>query len=151
LIIGTDLTTLASEEVEIFKNKYLLAFSQDAKYGKPATPYKWGINKDWTFNATNPAEYWSGQSLKGMLVLALNTLDIPAQRYIVWKEVLGLINGKGGTYEEDGGGKAVAFWVEDIWTGRKWCAVGGVGGLVGADDTIGFLAGGRCNRRSWKG
>lgn len=44
---------------------YLLAFHQDLVFGAPAMPYKWGVNADLTFNATNPAEYWSGESTQG--------------------------------------------------------------------------------------
>lgn len=59
LLIGADLEKLDQENIDILKNKRLLAFNQDDTYGKPATPYKWGINPDWTFNQTHPAEYWS--------------------------------------------------------------------------------------------
>ena len=90
LIIGTALDVLAQENVEILKNKALLAFHQDPVFGGPATPYKWGVNPDWTFNATNPAEYWAGQSGQGTLVLALNTLSTTAWREITWSEVPGL-------------------------------------------------------------
>ena len=54
LLIGTDLTNLSQTNIDILQNKYLLAFNQDPVYGKPAAPYKWGVNPDWTFNATNP-------------------------------------------------------------------------------------------------
>jgi len=36
-------------------------------------------------------------------------------------EVPGLVKGGHGKNE-------AAFWVEDIWTAKKWCAEGGVGG-----------------------
>jgi len=66
LIMGTDLSTLSQENIDILQNKYLLSFNQDPVYGAPAAPYKWGTNADWTFNATYPAEYWSGGSSNGM-------------------------------------------------------------------------------------
>jgi alpha-galactosidase len=46
LIIGTALDSSPADLVAILKNNYLLAFHQDAVYGGPATPYKWGVNPD---------------------------------------------------------------------------------------------------------
>ena len=40
LIIGTAIDELSMELVDVLKNKYLLAFSQDKVLGKPAMPYK---------------------------------------------------------------------------------------------------------------
>ncbi len=54
LIIGTTLDNITQTNMDILQNKYLIAFSQDEIYGKPAQPYKWGVNPDYTFNATNP-------------------------------------------------------------------------------------------------
>jgi alpha-galactosidase len=87
LIIGTNLATLAQDLVDVLNNKFLLAFNQDPVYGGPAKPYKWGVNPNGTFNSTNPAEYWSGSSGQGTLVLALNSLNETAKRTIVWNEV----------------------------------------------------------------
>lgn len=50
LLIGTDLTNLSQQNIDLWKNPYLLAFNQDDVYGAPATPYKWGTNPDWTYN-----------------------------------------------------------------------------------------------------
>ncbi|EHK97738.1 putative alpha-galactosidase B [Glarea lozoyensis 74030] len=94
LIIGTALDRLAAEKVAILKNAHLLAFHQDNEFGKPAQPYKWGVNADWTFDADRPAEYWSGESKNGFLVLALNTLQQKSQRTIVFQEVPGLVKGQ---------------------------------------------------------
>jgi alpha-galactosidase len=139
LIIGTDLYVLPTDHVDILKNKYLLAFSQDEVFGGPATPYKWGVNPDWTFNYTNPAEYWSGPSTKGMLVLALNTLNETAVREIKWKEVPGLEKG------------CDSFQVTDIWSGRDLgCVSGGIRKKVEAHDTIGFLVGKKCEAWGWR-
>ena len=133
LIIGTALNLLPTDYVEILKNKYLLAFSQDTVYGRPATPYKWGTNPDWTYNTTNPAEYWSGQSTAGTLVLALNTLDVNATRQIVWSEVPGLDKW------------SAAFEVTDVWTGRSLgCVYGGIKKEVASHDTIAYLVGKKC-------
>lgn len=75
LIIGTDLTALSQTNLDILLNPYLLAFNQDLTFGAPAAPYKWGVNPDWTYNQTNPAEYWSGESVSGVMVAMLNTLS----------------------------------------------------------------------------
>jgi alpha-galactosidase len=140
LIIGTDLSVLPTDHVDILKNEALLTFHQDPVYGGPATPYKWGTNPDWTFNATNPAEYWSGASTKGTLVLALNTLDETAWREIKWAEVPELKEGWG----------TESFEVTDVWTGKSLgCVSGGVGRWVGSHDTIGFVVGGKCNPWVW--
>ncbi|KAH6663193.1 putative alpha-galactosidase B [Halenospora varia] len=142
LIIGTALDSLPQELVDILKNKYLLEFSQDQTYGKPAMPYKWGTNPDWTFNASVPAEYWSGNSEKGVLVLAANFLIQSEERNIVWSEVPEL-NGKSG---RGGGGKwGGGYQVTDIWSGEDLgCVVGGVKREVRSHDTVGFLVGERC-------
>jgi len=133
LIIGTALDVLPTSHVDILKNKYLLAFSQDDVYGEPATPYKWGINPDWTFNATNPAEYWSGASTKGVLVLALNTLNQTTKKSILWSEVPELDD------DHD------AFEVTDIWSGKRLGCVGrGIVTSVEAHDTAGYLVGRKC-------
>jgi alpha-galactosidase len=133
LIIGTALNVLSTDLVDILKNKYLIAFSQDTAYGGPATPYKWGTNPDWTYNVTNPAEYWSGHSTAGTLVLALNTLDVNATKHIVWSEVPHLDK-----WSE-------AFEVTDVWTGHSLgCVYGGISRVVASHDTIAYLVGKKC-------
>lgn len=137
LIIGTALDVLSTDLVGILKNEYLLGFSQDDVYGGPATPYKWGTNEDWTFNATNPAEYWSGSSQKEILVLALNTWGSTQWRQINWNEVPQL----------QAGGSGAGYEVTDIWSGTNLgCVVGGVGRWVESHDTVGFVVGGRCEK-----
>lgn len=136
IIIGTALDVLASNLVTILKNPILLAFNQDPVVGGAIQPYKWGTNPNWTFNASNPAEYWSGKSSKGTLVLALNTLGATAQRVVNWNEVPELK------------GQGSAFWVTDIWTGKSLgCVRGGVSRSVDSHDTVGFLVAGRCGWR----
>lgn len=129
LIIGTALNLIVADHVAILKNRYLLDFSQDTLHGGPATPYKWGVNPNWTFNSTNPAEYWSGSSTKGTLVLALNTHSSNQTREIRWDEVPQL-NGKG----------CSGFLVEDIWSGdHLGCIKGGILRELEPHDTMGFL------------
>ncbi|XMA15190.1 hypothetical protein WAI453_007981 [Rhynchosporium graminicola] len=132
LIIGTDLAILKTSLVDVLKNKYLLAFNQDDIFGKPAMPYKWGTNPDWTFNATNPAEYWSGRSKDGTLVLAFNSLGDSATREIKWNEVPEL---KGGD----------SWMVTDIWNGKSLgCVKGGIRDTVQSHDTVGYMIGEQC-------
>lgn len=92
----------------ILKNKYLLDFHQDPIIGRSAHPYKWGYNPDWTFDPAHPAEYWSGPSstLKGALVLMLNSEDTNATRTAVWKEIPELKHHD-------------AYLVVDAWSGKE--------------------------------
>jgi alpha-galactosidase len=136
LIIGTELDKLPADHVAILANKYLLAFSQDEYYGKPATPYKWGVNPQWTFNGTNPAEYWSGASSQGVLVLMLNSLGHDAMREVKWDEVPHL--------EE----RSHAYHVVDVWTGEDLgCVEGGVSRMLESHDTAALLVGKTCTAR----
>jgi len=105
LLIGTNPAGLSSSELAILKNKYLLSFSQDPVHGEPAMPYKWGTNPDWTYNDTNPAEYWSGNYKNGKMVFLVNYSDNSRTMSAVWGEVPG--TKKGGSYE-----------VVDAWTGN---------------------------------
>ncbi|KAE9382106.1 glycoside hydrolase family 27 protein [Stipitochalara longipes BDJ] len=135
LIIGTELEALPATHLDILKNEYLLSFSQDEVYGAPATPYKWGTNADWTFNATHPAEYWSGESTAGVLVLALNALETSATREILWSEVPHLDTSIG----SDG------FKATDIWSGKSLgCLKKGIKTTVESHDTVGYIIGEKC-------
>jgi alpha-galactosidase len=106
LIIGTALEGIKPEILKILSNKDLIAFNQDPVFGKSAKPYKWGLNADFTWNQTHPAEYWSGQSSKGTHVFVLNTLDIAQNKTIVFDEVP----------ELDANAEYVVY---DSWTGKK--------------------------------
>lgn len=105
LLIGTDLYAASDEAKSILLNKYLLAFNQDSVFGAPAKPYKWGTNPDYTFNATNPAEFWSGESQQGTLVLMLNTLAGSRNMTAEFSEIP--------TLDADG-----SYNVLDVWTGE---------------------------------
>ncbi|KAJ5688790.1 hypothetical protein N7462_003182 [Penicillium macrosclerotiorum] len=107
LIIGTALDSISDTNLAILKNKYLLDFHQDPVVGRSAHPYKWGYNPDWTFDPVHPAEYWSGPSstLKGTLVLMLNSEDVTSTRTAMWKEIPEL---KGHN----------AYKVIDAWSGK---------------------------------
>lgn len=90
LFIGTRLDGIKPEILRILSNKDLIAFNQDKVFGASATPYKWGINPDRTWNQSHPAEFWSGKSKKGIYVFALNTLETAQKKSIVFSEVPGL-------------------------------------------------------------
>jgi alpha-galactosidase len=106
LIIGTPLDGIKPEILDILSNKDLIAFNQDSIFGAPAKPYKWGINADLTWNQTHPAEFWSGESSKGVHVFALNTLDTTQKKIIDFAEVPGL-------------DAKTKYAVYDSWTGKK--------------------------------
>ncbi|TFK64247.1 glycoside hydrolase [Pluteus cervinus] len=78
LLIGTNLSAITPETLSILKNEEILAINQDPVVGKSISPFRWGINPDWTSNKTHPAQYWSGPSSHGVVFMLLNTLDEPA-------------------------------------------------------------------------
>ena len=131
LLIGTDITQLSNDNINILKNQYLLAFNQDDQYGAPAHPYKWGTNPDYTFNQTYPAEYWSGASQAGTLVLMLNSGADEMTKEALWTEVPSL----GGA----------AYQVTDAWTGDDLgCVQSGYSANVSSHDTAVILVEGAC-------
>jgi len=133
LLIGTDLTRISSDNVAILKNQYLLAFNQDNQYGAPAAPYKWGANPDWTFNASYPAQYWSGRFQQGTLVLILNLDNSTTQMTADWNEVPGLTAG-------------AAYQVTEAWSGTALgCLTGGLHVQIPAHDTAVLVVGESCS------
>jgi alpha-galactosidase len=133
LLIGTDLTRISSTNVAILKNPYLLAFNQDNQYGAPAAPYKWGTNPDWTFNASYPAQYWSGRFQQGTMVLILNTNHSTTRMTADWSEIPGLTAG-------------AAYQVTEAWSGTSiGCLTGGVDIQIPAHDTAVLVVGGECS------
>lgn len=81
LIIGTDLTNATNETIEILGNKDLIKVNQDPNVGESIAPFRWGVNPDFTSNATHPAEYWSGNSSYGVVFMVLNSQDTEAQMF----------------------------------------------------------------------
>ncbi|KAJ9316576.1 hypothetical protein DTO271D3_3083 [Paecilomyces variotii] len=114
LIIGTALDSISDDYLSILSNHALLDFHQDPVIGRPAYPYKWGYNPDWTFDPAHPAEYWSGPSSKlgGTLVLMFNSEDVNATRTAVWSEIPELKGKKQDKRGDDG------YKVTDAWTGK---------------------------------
>ncbi|CAM6006072.1 unnamed protein product [Sphagnum balticum] len=128
LIIGTALDALPATHTAILRNQFLLGFHQDEVLGASASPYKWGTNPDWTFNSTNPAEYWSGQSTKGPGIEYLGYTGNEGD----WSEVPHL---------EKGGD---AYQVIDIWSGKSLgCVAHSIKTVVGVHDTVGYVVGER--------
>ncbi|TRM66282.1 glycoside hydrolase [Schizophyllum amplum] len=78
LLIGTDLSTITNETLEILTNSEILAINQDAEVGESISPFRWGINPDFVSNSTHPAQYWSGPTFNGTVFMLLNTLNEPA-------------------------------------------------------------------------
>ncbi|GIZ36689.1 hypothetical protein CKM354_000015700 [Cercospora kikuchii] len=131
LLIGTDITKLNREQIGLLQNSYLLDFNQDPVIGKPAKPYKWGINPDWTFNSTVPAMFWSGASSKGTIVATYNALTTNMEMEAVWAEVPEL---SGERYN-----------VVDVWTGEDLgCREGSVTKDLVGHDTAVYLITGEC-------
>ncbi|KAB5590844.1 hypothetical protein CTheo_5713 [Ceratobasidium theobromae] len=78
LFIGTNLSAITPDTLSILTNREILAINQDPIYGESISPFRWGVNSDWSFNATHPAEYWSGRSQNGTVIMMLNSLNKPA-------------------------------------------------------------------------
>lgn len=127
LLIGTDLSKLNDHDLAVLKNPFLLAFNQDPECGRPAEPFKWGTNPDWTFDKERPAEFWAGKSRLGTLVLVLNTHDEAAIRTVYFPIVPGL--------DAD-----TSYRVTDVWTGMELgCIRYGVRFKIGAHDTAAIM------------
>jgi len=75
LLIGTNLSAMTNETLEILTNEELIAINQDPIVGQGITPFRWGINPDWTSNSFYPAQYWSGATKDGVVFMLLNTLN----------------------------------------------------------------------------
>ncbi|KAK7044907.1 alpha-galactosidase [Favolaschia claudopus] len=81
LLIGTNLSAITSDILGILKNKEILAINQDSVVGQGISPFRWGINPDWTSNSSFPAQYWSGPSQNGTVFMLLNTLNEPSTMF----------------------------------------------------------------------
>ncbi|KAJ7716975.1 glycoside hydrolase family 27 protein [Mycena maculata] len=81
LLIGAQLAAASDETLEILKNMEIIGINQDPVVGTAVTPFRWGLNPDWTANASFPAQYWSGESQNGTIVMLLNVLDEPADMF----------------------------------------------------------------------
>ncbi|KAK5175821.1 uncharacterized protein LTR77_000961 [Saxophila tyrrhenica] len=132
LLIGAELGNLTERQVGVLQNRYLLSFNQDEVYGKPAAPYKWGCNPDWTYDAKHPAEFWSGASSRGTMVAMVNTLNHTRTMTAEFSEV-----------PELGAG---SYHVVDVWTGKQMgCMKKRVEMTLEAHDTAVLLVGMKCS------
>jgi len=103
LIIGTNLSAITPETLEILTNSEILAINQDSVVGTAISPFRWGINPDWTSNSSFPAQYWSGDSENGTVFMLLNTLDEPADMFFNLTESPWIRAG-------------IQYSVRDLWT-----------------------------------
>ncbi|KAG8773386.1 hypothetical protein FRC15_002039 [Serendipita sp. 397] len=103
ILLGTDLSRLTTEQLNIIKNKELLAFSQDETVGAPAKPYG--------TKTTTPAEYYAGKSSKGTHVFILNTSASSSTKTITFASVTGLAS-------------ASRYKIHDMWTGSDVTVTG---------------------------
>jgi len=81
LLIGTNLSAITPDITGILKNTEILAIHQDSVVGKSVSPFRWGLNADWTSNASFPAQFYSGPSENGTVFMLINTLDEPADMF----------------------------------------------------------------------
>ncbi|KAJ7060905.1 glycoside hydrolase superfamily [Mycena amicta] len=81
LLIGTNLSAITSDILGILTNREILAINQDPVVGKSISPFRWGINPDWTSNSSFPAQYYSGPSQNGTVIMLLNTLNEPSDMF----------------------------------------------------------------------
>ncbi|KAJ7204509.1 glycoside hydrolase superfamily [Mycena pura] len=81
LLIGTNLSAITPDILGILTNREILGINQDPVVGQSISPFRWGINPDWTSNSSFPAQYWSGASENGTVVMLLNTLNEPADMF----------------------------------------------------------------------
>ncbi|KAL0577610.1 hypothetical protein V5O48_004371 [Marasmius crinis-equi] len=81
LLIGTSLPTASEETLRILSNKEIIAINQDTEVGTAITPFKWGLNPDWTYDDRHPAQYWSGESQNGTVFMLINVEDEPTDMF----------------------------------------------------------------------
>ncbi|SJK99544.1 uncharacterized protein ARMOST_02850 [Armillaria ostoyae] len=72
LLIGTNLKSISKQTLEILKNEEIIAINQDPVVGTGVIPFRWGYNPDYTNDPKHPAQYWSGQSQSGTVVMMIN-------------------------------------------------------------------------------
>ncbi|KAH9925139.1 glycoside hydrolase superfamily [Fomitopsis serialis] len=104
LLIGTNLSAVSSEIVDVLSNPEILAINQDPVVGTSISPFRWGLNPDWTSNSSFPAQYWSGPSQNGPCSCwSLNTLSEPADMFFNLTESPWIRAGR-------------SYSVRDLWT-----------------------------------
>ena len=91
------MSKLSSEELEIIKNKELLAFSQDEKVADPAQPF--------SSDTSSPPQFYSGKSSRGVHVFVMNLGTNLSTMSFNFGDVDGLEEGN-------------SYLVHDMWTGE---------------------------------
>ncbi|KAJ7449054.1 glycoside hydrolase superfamily [Mycena galericulata] len=103
LLIGTNLSAITPDILGILKNTEILAINQDPVVGESISPFRWGINPDWTSDSSSPAQYWSGAAQSGTVFMLLNTLSEPATMFFSLTESPWIRAGR-------------QYSVRDLWT-----------------------------------
>lgn len=75
LLIGTDLSSISSENLDILMNPELIAINQDSTVSASIAPFSWGRNPNWSYDPNYPAQFYSGQTANGTVFMLINTLD----------------------------------------------------------------------------
>ncbi|KAJ3860241.1 glycoside hydrolase [Lentinula novae-zelandiae] len=97
------LSAITPEILEILTNTEILAINQDPVVGKSISPFRWGVNPDWTSNSSFPAQYYSGPSENGSVFMLLNTLNETSDMFFNLTESPWIRAGRG-------------YSVRDLWT-----------------------------------
>ncbi|KZO89999.1 glycoside hydrolase family 27 protein [Calocera viscosa TUFC12733] len=62
----------------ILLNHEILAINQDPNVAMSISPFAWGLNSAWTYDPVHPAQFWSGQTSNGTVIMLLNTFNQPS-------------------------------------------------------------------------
>lgn len=60
---------VSQDTVDILTNSEILAINQDPVVGTSISPFRWGLNPDWTSDSLHPAQYWSGPTQDGVVFM----------------------------------------------------------------------------------
>ncbi|KZP33804.1 glycoside hydrolase family 27 protein [Athelia psychrophila] len=77
LLVSCKLSTATKETLSILTNHEIIALNQDPIVGTGVTPFRWGVDADWTNDPAHPAVFWSGQSQNGTVFMLINSFDYP--------------------------------------------------------------------------
>jgi alpha-galactosidase len=132
LLIGADLTKISPASVDIMKTKQLLAFHQDDKFGKPATPFRW----NWQYDLDNPPAYWAGQFSGGTMLWLFNSSPKAKDMSVSLSEIPTLPTAK-------------SYKIIDAWTGDNYqCVLAGsvirLNRVLAFDTAVLILVAGGC-------
>ncbi|KAF9016608.1 glycoside hydrolase family 27 protein [Hymenopellis radicata] len=66
------LTKISDATLQILTNKEIIAINQDPIIGTGVTPFRWGYRPNYTNDPKYPAQYWSGESQNGTVIMMIN-------------------------------------------------------------------------------